>query len=144
MQLSENFSLEEFSQSQTASRLGIDNSVPKEILKNLVRTANCIEIVRELLGTPVIITSAYRCPALNEAIGGSPTSDHPNGFCVDFISPQFGSPYEIASAIAKSGIKFDQLILEYGWVHISSNPAYRGEILTKKSAASKYQHGLIK
>lgn len=140
--LSEHFSLDEMMASESASRLGIDNSPPVGVIGNLRSTAILLEPVRKLLGAAMHINSGYRSPELNKAIGGVPTSAHCKGWAVDFICPSFGSTYKVAEAIASSGIKFDQLILEYEWVHISFDPQMRGEVLTKKSAAATYQHGL--
>ncbi len=65
MNLTEHFTLEEFTRSSTASRLKIDNSVPKNLMPNVQLTAIKFELVRKALGKPIIITSGYRCPALN-------------------------------------------------------------------------------
>ena len=55
---------------------------------------------------------------------------HPKGFAADFICSQFGTPLKIVQALAKSKIKFDQLIMEQTWVHVSFAPAMRQQILT--------------
>lgn len=140
--LSPHFSAEEMTASESADRLGIDNTVPQALLPHLCLTAQGMEGVREVLGGPIHVNSGYRSPALNKAIGGVDTSAHTLAYAVDFICPQFGTTYEVAKAIKASHIKFDQLILEYGWVHISFDPRMRGEVLTKKSASSPYQTGL--
>src|SRR4029077_14444747 len=117
--------------SETAEERGIDNTPPPEIVENLRRLAAGLEAVRALFGAPLEIASPYRCAALNEAVGGSSTSQHLQGLAVDFACPDFGRPLEIARAIQESGIQFDQCILEYGrWVHLSFSDAPRGRMLT--------------
>lgn len=119
VKLSEHFSLAEFTNSQTATRRGIDNEPTGLVLDNLRHTAAQMEKVRALLGHPIIISSGYRCPELNAAIGGSQTSQHMSGEAADFVSPWFGSPLEICLRLEKSPLAFDQLIYEGTWVHIS-------------------------
>lgn len=118
--LSTHFSLAELITSQTAIRKGIDNTPSTEALENLHRLAQSLETVRDLLGgVPIHISSAYRCPTLNQAIGGSQTSFHCKGLAADFVAPQFGTPLEVATAIRDYGLLYDQLIHEYGrWVHL--------------------------
>lgn len=130
IKLSDHFTLEELTFSQTAGRKNIDNKPSLEKVAHLTRLAYCMEQVRALLGGPIRITSGYRSPALNAAIGGSKTSAHMNGYAADFVCPSFGSPLEIALTIAASSIKFDQCIQEGTWVHISFDPAMRREVLT--------------
>ena len=134
IQLSEHFWLSEFTVSQRATRLGIDNQPSKEVLQNLAFTANKMEVVRELLGGyPITPSSVYRSPELNEKTpGSSPTSAHMTGFAVDFACPRFGTPREVWDYLAFSlDLEFDQLILEFnGWVHISFDPRNRGQVFT--------------
>lgn len=121
MNLSKNFSLEEFTRSETASRRGIDNTPDAETIEHLKETALLMEQVRELLGHPITITSGYRSLKLNSAIGSKPTSDHVLGYAADFVCPAFGSVTEVCHAIMDSTIEYGQLIAEYGaWVHIST------------------------
>lgn len=121
MNLTSNFTLEEFTASQEAERKGLDNTPAKGIFKNLIITAENMELVRNVLnGYPIIISSAYRSPAVNAAVGGSKNSQHMTGQAVDFTCPKFGTPKEIVQRIKNSGISYDQLILEFDrWVHIS-------------------------
>ena len=131
IKLSEHFTLEEFTFSQTAVRHAINNSPTSEILTRLRFVAAGLELVRSLLGGNAIrVSSGYRCRQLNKLVGGSPTSAHEEGWAVDFTCPGFGSPKEVARAIAESGIEFDQLIYEGTWVHISFAPKKRREVLT--------------
>jgi zinc D-Ala-D-Ala carboxypeptidase len=122
MKLSPHFDMAEFTTSQTASRLGIDNDPPLDVVANLKRTAQGLEGVRVLLGVPIMISSGYRSPALNKAVGGSKNSQHMTGEAVDFTAPGFGPPREVINRMVEAGIGFDQLILEFppsGWVHVS-------------------------
>lgn len=127
MNLSTHFSLEEFTASQTASRLGLDNTPPPEVQSRLKNTAMGLEAVRILLGAPIIVNSGYRSPIVNKAVGGAQNSQHLTGEAVDFICPGFGSVEEVVRAIASSQIPYDQIISEFvpkgggngGWCHIS-------------------------
>lgn len=143
MMLTPHFSLMELTVSEVAARRGIDNSPPPAVLRVLRETAQQMEKMRALLGYPIIVTSGYRSPALNQAVGGVNSSAHLTGHAVDFVCPKFGTPFDVATAVKASKIEFDQLILEYGWVHISFDPQMRGECLTRKSATSPYRVGLI-
>ena len=136
MNLSPNFTLEEMTHSNTAARLNIDNTPTVEIIHNLTFLAKELENVRTLLCNPMLISSGFRCYALNDFLGSKRTSSHTKGLAVDFISPSFGSPRSIVSAIVKSDIKYDQVILEYDrWVHLSfarENPRLQSLIIDKK------------
>lgn len=132
MKLSPHFALAEFTKSDTADALHIDNVPLPWHLQNMLITAQGMEKVRSALGgKPVRVTSGYRNPELNAAVGGVANSDHALGWACDFQCDGFGTPYKVALALSKSGIKFDQLIQEKGaWVHISFNPRMRGQLLT--------------
>jgi zinc D-Ala-D-Ala carboxypeptidase len=127
------FTIEELIHSERARAQGIDNTPTPESLENIKALMAGLEEVRALLGKPMLITSGYRCPELNRAVGGSKNSAHVQGFAADFVSPLFGSPRKIAEKIAASGIKFDQCIFEDmigQWVHISFAPEMRQQVLT--------------
>ena len=118
---SPHFSLDELTFSETATRKGIDNTPSDDVLDNLYITAMEMENVRELLGNnPILISSGYRCLALNELLGSKPTSAHIRGLAIDFTCPKFGDPDDIVDAIFGSDIQYDQIILEFDkWVHIA-------------------------
>lgn len=123
-QLTPNFTLEEFTDSQTAARKGIHN-VPhhsSQERKNLQRIANVMERVRILLNNkPILISSGYRSPAVNTAVGGSKTSAHMSALAVDFSCPGFGSPIAICKKLKPHMVELgiDQLIHEFDtWVHL--------------------------
>jgi uncharacterized protein YcbK (DUF882 family) len=82
--------------SQTAARMGIDNTPTPEILKNLRIMAAKLEEIRSLLGVPVLVSSGYRCPALNKAVGGSKGSAHLLGLAADITAPSFGTVLQTA------------------------------------------------
>ena len=116
------FSLEEFTQSDTAARLGIDNTLPADFYANALKTCEMLERIRFHLNAPVIITSGYRCKALNHAINSKPTSDHTLAMAADIKAPKAGSPSKIAKDLASviDVLNIGQLILEFGsWVHVS-------------------------
>lgn len=130
--LTDHFSLEEFIVSETAERLGLDNTPPPLVVNRLLITARGLEIARGVLtNLPVHVLSGYRSPEVNKAVGSGPGSDHVRGGAVDFICPRFGRPLEICRALVKGGLVFDQLIHEYGrWVHLSFRDAPRSQLLT--------------
>lgn len=139
--LSPNFTLEELTHSETAVRRGIKNEADAVIINNLTIVAANMESVRKLLNnSPITISSGYRSPAVNSAIGGSKTSAHMNGWAVDFICPRFGTPKDIVDKLKDSAIKFDQVIEEGTWVHISFAPERRRQILkaTFKNGRATY------
>lgn len=130
-----NIWLSELVRSGMALRRGIDNTPPPAVLQVLRGTlAPGLQRVRDLLCVPVQITSGYRSPALNAAVGSGPKSQHLLGLAADFIAPQFGTPRAVCRYLVKRApdVRFDQLIWEGQWVHISfagTAPA-RGEVLT--------------
>ena len=135
MKLSKNFTLSEIIHSNTAKRLGINNAPNKEHLKNMqVLVRDLIQPIRDVLG-PIRISSGYRNPELNRAIGGSTKSQHCKGEALDlqYWSKGKMSNKEIYDWVVKSGIEFDQMINEfdYSWIHISlkSNGKNRKQIL---------------
>ena len=138
MKLSPHFSLEELTHSDTAVRLGIDNTPTVEIIDNLTFLANELEYVRDILSAPMLISSGYRSYALNDHLGSKRTSSHCKGLAVDFISPSFGNPRSVVEAIVLANINYDQVILEFDrWVHLSFkqvDPRKQALIIDKKGA----------
>jgi zinc D-Ala-D-Ala carboxypeptidase len=121
MRLSPNFTLAELTVSETAARRGIDNTPTVEIIENLKRLAEALQEVRRLLGNKaILVSSGYRSPELNVAVGGSKNSDHCKGLAADFIAPSFGSPDDVIKAIVASDIPYKQVIREFDrWVHFA-------------------------
>ena len=122
--MSPHFTYEELTFSQTALRKRIDNTPNDEARDNLHTLAYGLEEVRALLGAPMNISSGYRSPKLNAAVGGAKHSAHMKGLAADFIAPRFGTPAGIVAEIKASSINFDQCIVEFGrWVHFAVPPA---------------------
>lgn len=143
--MTEHFTLSEFIRSETASRRGIDNNPPGHVLDDIKRTLLMAEEIRKAIGNvPLIISSGYRSPMVNRAVGGSSSSQHCLGQAMDIIAPKFGTPWELAKKIIDSGIEFDQLIYEFGdWVHISKADYNRKQVLTIRNKRQGYIHGLV-
>jgi L-asparaginase II len=128
LQLTEHFTLAEFTASDTADKLGIDNALDADIFDELHGLAELMEDVRARLGDdPIFITSGYRCVDLNAAVGGAADSAHLYGRAADFVCPKFGTPLEICRALEPllEELGIDQLIYECGtdspgdeWVHL--------------------------
>ena len=85
MLITENFTLEEFTRSSTAKERGIDNTPDGTQTEHIIEVAKVIQEFRNFYGKPVRISSGFRCPLLNKAVGGSPTSVHMTGYAVDFV-----------------------------------------------------------
>jgi putative chitinase len=130
MRLTKHFTLDEFVRSDTAVRKGIDNNPSDSLIEHLKLAALGMEAVRELLQVPILVTSGYRCLALNKTIGGSKSSAHMQGFACDFIAPKYGNALAIVTAIKEAGILVDQCIMEGTWTHISFDPKMRQEFMT--------------
>lgn len=146
MKISEHFTLEELCFSETAARNALQNTPDGTATVNLERLAAFMEKIRTLLGSrPIVVHSGYRSPRLNKLVGGVITSAHCRGLACDFVCPTFGGPVEVALAIVRSELEYDQLILEDGWVHVSLPEEAlipRRESLTKASRAATYQAGI--
>ena len=123
--LTKNFTWEEVTRSDTAEKLGIQNSYSDDIKINIRFTADKMEMARRILGEPIKVNSWYRSEKLNSVVGGSKTSAHCYGLAVDFVCPLFGTPSEIVRMLSgfKDILEFDQLICEDNkWVHIGWRP----------------------
>lgn len=126
MRLTAHFSLAELTASNKAAALRIDNTPTPDALRRLQGTAEMLERIRSTVGRPIVVTSGYRCPALNRAVGGVTSSDHTTGQAADIVAPAFGTPYQLARLLAPlvSTLGIGQLILEgvkgKQWVHVST------------------------
>jgi uncharacterized protein YcbK (DUF882 family) len=122
--LTDHFTIEEMTDSQTAARKGLNNVPPPSSteMKNLYHLANVMEEVRNILNSkPILISSGYRSPPVNKAVGGSASSAHMHGLACDFSCPGFGSPLEICRKLEPhmETLGIDQLIHEFNqWVHL--------------------------
>ena len=128
MKLSENLTLAECTKSNTARRKGIDNTPDDPwIIENLKKIAEHVfQPCRDHFGVPIYVSSGYRCPELNRAIGGSKRSQHMEGRALDLDADVFGgcTNSEIFNWI-RENVEFDQMVWEFGdssnpdWVHVS-------------------------
>lgn len=148
--LSPHFHLSEFLTSGTAARLGIPNVPNKQQLANLGRLVLLLENVRAILGgVPILISSGFRAPQLNAAVGGAANSAHLDGRAADFIAPRAGTPKEICERLAASSLMFDQLIYEGTWVHLgiaAEGVPVRRQVLTasfERYMPTKYLRGVV-
>lgn len=128
MNLSTHFTLDEFIASDTAARLDIDNDLPLELRPDASNTCELLERIRAYLGeraaktVPLLVSSGYRCQALNRAIGSADTSDHIRAMAADFRAPAFGTPLQVSQALAEAvaQLGIGQLIYEHTWIHVST------------------------
>ena len=142
--LSRYYTLARLTQSDTARERGIDRAPPPEVIPNLRLLARGLDRIRLLLGHPLDISSGYRSPALNAAVGGAPESQHSQGCAADFECPGFGAPLAIARALRDSGIAFDTMILEFDeWIHVSFTAAPRRRVFTIYDSQEGYLDGLL-
>ena len=142
MQLSEHFTLEEATYSETAVRLGISNQPNEQQLENMKRAAAGLEQLRAVSG-PLRINSWLRLPEVNVAVGGSKVSSHMDGWAIDVSSTKM-TPIELCRKVEELGIKFDQIIHEFGrWMHISFAPEMRQQKLTIFKPEGKYKPGIL-
>lgn len=126
MKLSEHFTLAEL----TATQTGLANNPGDDEIKNLYSLAEVLELVRTACDSkPIRILSGYRSKAVNEKVKGSKTSAHLKGLAADFIVGDMDLG-DIFSTIRKSGIVYDQLILEPSWIHIGLAEVPRQQNLT--------------
>ena len=133
--MSKYFSLSEMTHSGTALCLGIANDPTGEQIKDLYRLMDYLDKVREAFGKAIIVTSGFRSPRLNAAIGGSKTSQHMKGQAADIRPHDIKELRQLLTTIRQVG-GFDQLILEEPegrtpWIHVSISPANkhpRGEV----------------
>lgn len=126
------FTINELCKSETASKHKIDNTPSAEIIANLTALANnVLDPLREAWGRPIVVTSGYRCEALNKVVGGVPTSQHKQGKAADISTGSIEDNKKLFNLAIKLKLPFDQIIDEYGyrWVHISySSTRRRGNI----------------
>ena len=118
------FTLAEFLHSTSAKRLNIDNTPSFDVVDNLNRLADYLDVIREKFGKPILISSGFRCPALNKAVGGISNSQHQKGLAADLICADMDS---LEKVLRETG-GFDQLIKEHRkgsksfWYHVSVAP----------------------
>jgi hypothetical protein len=153
MNLSANFTLKELTKSDTATRLGIDNTPDEAVIESLkLLCENVLQPVRDHFGKSVTVNSGFRSPETNQATGGSKTSDHCKGQAADIEIEGISNP-DLAHWIMDN-CDYTQLILEFytqgqpnsGWVHVSYDPSnLKMQELTAVKVAGKttYLAGLV-
>ena len=122
------FTLTELTRSATARRLGIDNTPPQEAVTALAQlVGNVLDPLREAWGAPLYVTSGYRCPALNRAVGGVPHSQHILGQAADVTTGTIDGNRRLWQLLQSLKLPVDQVINEHGfrWLHISYGPRNR-------------------
>lgn len=121
------FTFAEFERSAIAQKRKIDNTIPDNIKPNIVALVDkVLDPLRTLWGKPLIVSSGYRCPTLNKAVGGSKTSQHMSGQAADIKADTRADNKALFHLLINSNLPFDQLIFEAGdidegpdWLHIS-------------------------
>lgn len=163
--LSPHFFLSELVRSETAERLGIDNTPSPEVIERLRENAAGMEQIRALLDVAVHVSSGHRCEELERVLcakdfaawckrhGKSVATawpeyfarkQHPKGGATDFTAPAYGPPIAVCRAVASSAIAFDQLIFEYTWAHVGwpvAGERGRREVLTL--VPNGYARGIV-
>jgi len=153
MNLTANFSLHELTKSETALRMGLDNTPGEaEIAALKLLAEKVLQPVRDHFAKGVKVNSAYRSPESNAAVKGSLTSDHCFGRAADIEIPGVANA-DLAQWIMDN-LEYTQLILEFytpgipdsGWVHVSYNPEklIKQELTAMKVAGkTQYVPGLV-
>ena len=116
------FTIAELCRSATARRSGIDNTPPASAVKALtVLVDEVLDPLREAWGGPIRVNSGYRCPELNEAVGGTPTSQHQRGEAADITVGSRSANRRLLALIKRLDLPVDQCIDEKGcrWIHVS-------------------------
>ena len=143
------FTIKELTKSSTAQRKGIDNTPSAEVQKCLVDLVEKIlDPLREAYGQPIVVTSGYRSPRLNKAVGGATSSQHCLGQAADIrtVSDKPSDNKKLYDLIIKLKLPFDQLINEYGfdWVHVSYGPKNRKQVLKAEKIGGKTRYTNVK
>jgi uncharacterized protein YcbK (DUF882 family) len=141
MQLSKNFSLQELTVSETATRDGLKNAPNKaQTLALVALCQNVLQPLRDRIKRPIVVTSGFRSVSVNRRVGGSNASQHCKGQAADFIVPGLDLR-NVAKLIQAMDLPFDQLILEFldtgGWLHVSYSPRHRRQVLEAKRVGGK-------
>jgi hypothetical protein len=141
MKISKHITLSEATKSNTATRLGIDNTPPQAIIERMIETAEKVfEPLREELG-PISVSSFYRSPELNRSIGGSKNSQHCTGEAIDLQVITVSNAMLFNAACDLS--EFDQIIWEFGtleepdWVHISYSKTHNRKQILRATKIGK-------
>lgn len=135
--ISKHFNYEEFESSQKAIELGIDNHIPSDKIRFSIRllVLNLLQPLRNKIQQPMVITSGYRCPELNKAIGGTKKSQHLAGEAADIHCGGVMEVLKLAQNVLRNKLPFDQMILYSSFLHLSfkTNGHQRHQVLYDKS-----------
>ena len=149
MNLTDHFTREEMERSSTAIRLGLSNLCPPEMVDNMLLVAIVLEKIRAHFKKPIHVTSCFRSPAVNRAVGGSPTSAHRVALAADFEVKDVAN-YDVCKWVIENITDYDQIINEFpetgGWVHIGfTHGTPRKQALTarKNGRVTIYVNGLV-
>ena len=116
------FTIAELTRSATARRLGIDNTPPASAVRALTALVDdVLDPLRDAWGGPIRVNSGYRCPELNKAVGGTPSSQHQHGEAADITVGSRSANRRLLALIKRLDLPVDQCIDEKGcrWIHVS-------------------------
>ena len=122
------FTLKEFVKSDTARRLGIDNTPSPQVEERLRQLVDYVlDPLREAYGRPIYVNSGYRCPALKRAVGGVAHSQHLTGEAADITGGNCQENRRLYELLRQLQLPVDQVINEHGftWLHVSYGPRHR-------------------
>jgi hypothetical protein len=128
------FTIPELTRSDTARWLGIDNTPPPDAVKALHELVDkVLDPLREAWGGPIRVNSGYRCPELNKAVGGTPTSQHQLGEAADITAGSRSANRLLLAMIKRLNLPYDQLIDEKGcrWIHVSHRRGHNRRLFMK-------------
>lgn len=125
MQITAHFSTDEFIASPIAIKNNVDNRVPIGLRNNIYYMCYMLELIRKYYALPIRITSGYRCPELNQLVGGSPSSAHMQALAVDIDNGKEENArlYYLLLAFKSLGFPLKTVINEndFSWIHITFN-----------------------
>ena len=122
------FTIEELTRSTTAQLRNIDNTPSPQVIASLTALIdNILDPLRKAWGKPIRVNSGYRCPALNKAVGGVPTSQHMRGEAADITGGTPQANRQLYSLLRRLNLPVDQAINEhdFAWIHVSYGPRHR-------------------
>ncbi len=128
------FTIRELTRSDTARWLGIDNTPPPSAVKALHDLVDhVLDPLREAWGGPIRVNSGYRCPELNKAVGGTPSSQHQRGEAADITVGSSSRNRRLLALIKELKLPYDQLIDEKGcrWIHVSHRAGHNRRMFMK-------------
>ena len=141
--------------SRKAQARGIKNEPPAEAVEGLkLLVQHILEPLRLAWGQPIFVTSGYRSPALNRAVGGAHNSQHCLGQAADIVADLSLLNYDLGRLIIQLSLPFDQLIFEgcyveyvagrpqhrCRWIHVSYGPRQRREVIYEKLKNEKLKN----